>query len=55
MGKLTNHGFQKSPPDYLQGPSIIYGANLRKPTKPKSPVRKKRGPAVSKDKPKKEE
>ena len=40
MGKLTNHGLQKSPPDWMKGPSIIYGENLRKSTKPKSPASK---------------
>ena len=40
MGKHINHGFLKSPPDWMKGPSIIYGENLRKSTKPKSPASK---------------
>ena len=40
MGKLIYRGFQKSPPDWMKGPSIIYGENLRTSTKPKSPAPK---------------
>ena len=40
MGKVTYKGFRKSPPSYDPGPSIIFGANLRISTKPKSPAPK---------------
>ncbi len=37
MGRLINRGWQKSAAGAPQPTGIIFGANLRKPTKPEKP------------------
>jgi hypothetical protein len=42
MGRLIDHGWQKSAKDAAQQTGIMTGANLRKPKPPSKPIRKEK-------------